>query len=115
MRIASLIWLAAPMVILGALPALPALAADAVIGRPPLDRGFQLLYSLNFDDAHSIFAAWERSHPDDPMGPTADAAGVLFSEFHRLGILEAQFFESDKRFENRPKPNSEPVVRDRFN
>jgi hypothetical protein len=95
--------------------ALPALAADAVIGRPPLDHGFQLLYSLDFDGAHNIFAAWEQSHPDDPMGPTADAAGILFSEFHRLGVLESQFFESDKRFENRPKQNTDPAIRDRFN
>jgi len=112
MRITSLIRQAA---LVATLAAQPALAADPVITRPPLDRGFQLLYSLDFDGAHNIFAAWEQSHPDDPMGPTADAAGVLFSEFHRLGVLEAQFFESDKRFENRPKPNSEPVVRDRFN
>jgi hypothetical protein len=97
------------------LAALPALAADAVITRPPLDRGFQLLYSLDFDGAHNIFAVWEQSHPDDPMGPTADAAGLLFSEFHRLGVLEAQFFESDKRFENRPKLNTDPAVRDHFN
>src|SRR6266853_1216746 len=68
MRIASLIWLAALMVILGALPAL-----------------------------------------------AADAAGLLFSEFHRLGVLEAQFFESDKRFENRPKLNTDPAIRDSFN
>src|SRR5258708_31470553 len=111
MRIASLIRLAALRVILGALAAL---AADAVITRPPLDRGFQLLYSLDFNGAHNIFAAWEQSHPDDPMGPTADAAGLLFSEFHRLRVLEAQFFESDKRFENRPQPNADPAVRDRF-
>ena len=95
--------------------ALPAAAADAVITRPPLDRGFQLLYSLDFNGAHNIFEAWEQSHPDDPMGPTADAAGLLFSEFHRLGVLESQFFESDKRFENRPKPNTDPAVRDHFN
>lgn len=111
MRLAAPIRLAALAVLL---TALPALATDAVISRPPLDHGFQLLYSLDFDGAHNIFAAWEQSHPDDPMGPTADAAGVLFSEFHRLGILEAQFFESDKRFENRPKPNADPTVRDRF-
>ncbi len=112
MRAASLI---RPAALAALLTALPALAADAVISRPPLDHGFQLLYSLDFGGAHNIFAAWEQSHPDDPMGPTADAAGVLFSEFHRLGILEAQFFESDKRFENRPKPNADPTVRDRFN
>jgi hypothetical protein len=112
MRTAFLIRMAAFATIL---TGLPALAADAVIARPPLDHGFQLLYSLDFDGAHNIFAAWQQSHPDDPMGPTADAAGLLFSEFHRLGVLESQFFESDKRFENRPKPNSDPTVRARFN
>jgi hypothetical protein len=90
-EIALLIRLATLAVIL---IALPALAADAVIGRPPLDHGFHLLYSLDFDGAHNIFAAWEQSHPDDPMGPTADAAGILFSEFHRLGVLESQFLRA---------------------
>jgi hypothetical protein len=80
-----------------------------------LDHGFQLLYSLDFDAAHGIFAGWEQTHPDDPMGPTCDAAGLLFSEFHRLGILEAQFFEDDKSFAGRPAQTPDPVVRARFN
>jgi len=92
-----------------------ALAADPVFTVPPLDHGFQLLYSLDFDRAHNIFVAWEKSHPDDPMGPTSDAAGLLFSEFNRLGVLESQFFELDKRFENRPKLDPDPVVRAQFN
>jgi hypothetical protein len=91
-----------------------AFAGDLTLGLPPLDRGFQLLYSLDFDQAHRIFTAYEQTHPDDPMGPTADAAGSLFSEFHRLGVLESQFFELDKRFENRPKLNPDPAVRARF-
>lgn len=91
-----------------------AAVADASFSLPPLDHGFQLLYNLDFDRAHNIFAQWEQSHPDDPMGPTADAAGLLFSEFHRLGILESQFFELDKRFENRPKLNPDPAVRALF-
>src|SRR5437764_7245797 len=78
---------------------------------PPLDYGFLLLYNLDFDRAHNVFASWEQSHPDDPMGPTCDAAGLLFSEFHRLGILESQLFE---RFENRPKPANDPAMRARF-
>jgi hypothetical protein len=89
-------------------------AADAVFTAPPLDHGFQLLYNLDFDRAHGIFTAWEQSHPDDPMGPTADAADLLFSEFHRLGVLESQFFELDKRFENRPKLNTDPLIHARF-
>jgi hypothetical protein len=93
---------------------LPALAATATLSLPPLDHGFQLLYSLDFDAAHGIFAGWEQSHPDDPMGPTCDAAGLLFSEFHRLGVLEAQFFEDDKKFESRQKLSPDPATRARF-
>jgi len=92
--------------------ALPSFAVDVSFAVPPLDHGFQLLYNLDFDHAHNIFAAWEQSHPDDPMGPTCDAAGLLFSEFNRLGVLESQFFE---RFENRQKPKTDPTVRARFN
>ena len=91
-----------------------ALAADLTFGVPPLDRGFQLLYNLDFSQAHLVFSTYERSHPDDPLGPTADAASSLFSEFHRLGVLESQFFELDKRFENRPKLNPDPAVRAQF-
>jgi hypothetical protein len=94
---------------------LPAPAADAIFAAPPLDHGFQLLYNLDFDRAHGIFSQWEQSHPDDPMGPTCDAAGLLFSEFHRLGVLEGQFFVDDKKFENRPKLSPDPSVRARFN
>jgi len=101
-----------PLTILALLLLLPpAMATVAKFSLPPLDYGFQLLYNLDFDRAHNVFASWEQSHPDDPMGPTCDAAGLLFSEFHRLGILESQFFE---RFENRPKPANDPAMRARF-
>src|SRR6476661_7108745 len=89
-------------------------ASDLTFAVPPLDHGFQLLYNLEFDKAHTVFSTYERTHPDDPMGPTAEAAGSLFSEFHRLGVLESQFFELDKRFENRSKLDPDPVVRAQF-
>ena len=90
-------------------------AADVSFALPPLDHGFQLLYNLDFDHAHTIFTAWQQSHPDDPMGPTCDAAGLLFSEFHRLGVLQGQFLLDDKKFENRPQLSPDPAVRARFN
>jgi hypothetical protein len=81
---------------------------------PPLDHGFQLLYNLDFARAHTVFTAWEQSHPDDPLGPTCDAAGVLFSEFQRLGVLESQFFVNDKKFDARPQLTPDPAARSRF-
>src|SRR5436305_6387852 len=86
-------------------------AADVSFALPPLDHGFQLLYNLDFDHAHTIFTASQRSHLDDQMRPTCDAAGLLFSEFHRLGVLEGQFQLDDKKFENSPQLNPDPAAR----
>lgn len=80
----------------------------------PLDRGFSGLYNLDFAGAQNDFATWEKMHPDDPVGPVSQAAGFLFSEFHRLGILEAQFYENDDAFAGRPKLSPDPAVRDQF-
>lgn len=81
---------------------------------PSLDRGFSGLYNLDFAGAQKDFTAWEKAHPDDPVGPVSEAAGMLFSEFNRLGILEAQFYENDKAFVDRPKMSPDVGVREHF-
>jgi hypothetical protein len=93
----------------------PAGAADLVVTPASLEKGFGLLYNLDFDQAHQVFLTWEELHPQDPLGPTAEAAGLLFSEFHRLGVLESQFYTNDKSFQDRNKIDPDPAVRDRFN
>ena len=80
----------------------------------PLDHGFTGLYNLDFGGAQRDFSAWQTQHPDDPIGPVSEAAGCLFSEFNRLGVLESQFYENDKAFEKRAKLTPDPAVRDRF-
>jgi hypothetical protein len=96
---------------------LPGVAADATALAPssPLDRGFRLMYDLDFDQAHQVFASWQQEHPDDPVGLACDAAGLLFSEFNRLGVLEAQFYADDRTFDRRKKLSPDPVTRDRLN
>ena len=79
-----------------------------------LDQGFLGLYNLEFDVAQRHFASWESQHPDDPVGPVSQAAGLLFSEFNRLGVLEAQFYENDAAFERRAKVSPDPAVKARF-
>jgi hypothetical protein len=95
----------------------PALLAKDIPGATavsPLDRGFTGLYNLDFGGAQEDFSTWQRQHPDDPMGPVSEAAGFLFSEFNRLGVLEAQFYENDAAFFDRPKLAPDPALRDRF-
>jgi hypothetical protein len=79
-----------------------------------LDRGFTGLYNLDFAGAQKDFSSWQIQHPDDPVGPVSQAAGYLFSEFHRLGVLEAQFFESDAAFFARSKLSPDPAVHEQF-
>jgi hypothetical protein len=89
-------------------------AIDSVASAVSLDQGFSLLYDLEFTSAHELFVSWERQHPDDPMGPACDAAGYLFSEFNRLGVLAAQFYADDKTFAARKQLTPDPAVRDQF-
>src|ERR1700716_268895 len=79
-----------------------------------LDQGFLGLSNLEFDVAQRPFASWESQHPDDPVGPVSQAAGLLFSEFNRLGVLESQFYENDAAFERRAKVLPDPASRARF-
>lgn len=104
----SVLWLCLSSVMSASAAASP----DSVI--TALDRGFLGLYNLDFTGAQKDFSAWEAEHPDDPVGPVSEAAGCLFSEFNRLGVLEAQFFENDESFSARPKLSPDPAVRDRF-
>jgi hypothetical protein len=80
----------------------------------PLDQGFSGLYNLDFAGAQREFSTWQQLHPDDPVGPVSEAAGFLFSEFNRLGVLEAQFYENDKAFAKRPKLAPDPALRLHF-
>ena len=88
----------------------------ALVGLPSagLDRGFGRLYDLDFSGAQREFESWEKVNPENPMGPVSEAAGVLFSEFDRLGVLEAQFYEDDSVFAARKKYNTDPQKRARF-
>ena len=105
-----------PLLVWGIL-ALPPRAFAA--GLPPpdsLDLGYRQMYELDFEGALSAFSAWQQAHPADPLGPASEAAGTLFSELNRLGILEAQFFVQDESFLGRkaciripmPAPDSTP-------
>jgi hypothetical protein len=83
-------------------------------GPTALDRGFSGLYNLDFAGAQEDFAVWQQMHPDDPVGPVSEAAGFLFSEFSRLGVLEGQFYENDEEFLDRPKLTPDPALKQNF-
>jgi hypothetical protein len=76
---------------------------------PELEAGFHLLYGLKPEEAHKQFQAWQKSHPQDPLGSASEAAAYLFEECYRQGVLTSEFFLDDKRFLGKIplKPNPE--------
>jgi len=64
---------------------------------PELEAGFHLLYELKPAEAHAQFEAWEKSHPEDPIGGASQAVSYLFEECNRQGVLTSEFFLDDKR------------------
>ena len=99
---------------LGTRAAAGVVAPPDVVPITALDRGFLGLYNLDFAGAQKDFSAWETQHPDDPVGPVSQAAGYLFSEFNRLGVLEGQFYDNDDSFAARSKLSPDPEVHDHF-
>jgi len=76
-----------------------------------LDLGYSQMYNLQFEEAHQTFQVWVQTHPQDPMGPTSDAAACLFAEFDRLGVLQAELFLNDDRFKQRQTEKPDPVAK----
>jgi hypothetical protein len=72
-------------------------------GGEELDRGYNSLYDLQFQDSQRHFSLWRMDHPNDPLGPVSSASSYLFQEFHRLGVLETELFTNDERFNARRK------------
>lgn len=103
----KLLYVASALLLIAATAAsVPSLRADGVDdslrpalvgGAPEIEAGFHLLYELKFPEARAQFAAWENSHPDDPMGSVSVAASYIFEEFYQQGVLSSDFFLSDKR------------------
>lgn len=88
--------------------------AAGLASSSPLDRGYADMYNLQFEQAHRVFAEWQRQHPQDPLGPASDAAAYLFSEFNRLHVLEFQLFTNDKALASQPRLSPDPAVRQVF-
>jgi len=74
-----------------------ATSATALQTDPQLDAGFHHMYELKFDDARAEFSAYQRAHPDDPLGEAAVAASFLFEELNSKGVLTSAFFLDDKK------------------
>lgn len=90
-------------------PASPSLSTG-----DPLDQSYRQMYNLQFREAHETLHGYRQAHPDDPFGPTSDAAAYLFSEFDRLHVLQSELFVDDQMFKDRKRPEADPEVHKAF-
>ncbi len=114
--ICCLLFGAAAGVALGA-PATPSGSQQDQAGislAPEIDAGFHLLYELQPAEARAQFAAWQKSHPEDPLGNASEAASYLFEECYRQGVLTSEFFLDDKRFLGKITLKPDPALRANF-
>lgn len=94
------------------------LAVVAASGRaqsvqPPteIDRAFNRIYNLDFPGAYAILDGEARAHPDNPLIYSVRGAAYLFAEFHRMSILETDFFADDDKVTNKKKVKADPIAR----
>ncbi len=106
--------LVTPALAVSATPASGRQAQVAVLHVPELEAGFRLLYELKPEEARAQFEAWQKSHPEDPLGSAAEAAAYLFEECYRQGVLTSEFFLDDKRFLGKVPLKPDPRLRAAF-
>lgn len=83
-------------------------------GEHSLDKAFNRMYNFDFAGMHSILDEYERKEPEDPMTYAARAVACLFSELHRMQILETEFFTDDDQVTDKKKLKPDPAVRARL-
>src|SRR5579875_2562081 len=80
-----------------------------------LQTAYDQIYDQQFQAARQTLAEYKSAHPDDPMGPVSDAAMYMLEQFHRLGILEKDFFSGNgKIFTNKPQRPPDPHLAQAF-
>jgi len=87
------------------------LAAQA---ETPIDEAFNRLYNFDFKRSQEILDRQSQLTPLDPLPLSVNAASRLFSELHRLKILELDFFTDDDKVVDRKALVPDPAVRQAF-
>ncbi len=100
------------LVLAFAMSAIP--SAQEFVVDPALEAGFRDMYGLNFAGCESRFAEYKRAQPADPFGDAALAACILFKEFHRVEVLDAEFYTDDKKLFGDRKIAPDPEVKRRL-
>ncbi|MGB7761087.1 MAG: hypothetical protein WBL61_14730 [Bryobacteraceae bacterium] len=77
---------------------LAAASAQAAPNAPnAIDRAFQRMYDFDFPGTYAILDEQQRQDPSFALVYSVRAVALMFSELHRMRILETDFFVSDNK------------------
>jgi hypothetical protein len=79
-----------------------------------LDHAFLAMYDLDFAKADAELSQFVAEKPNDPVGPAAQAASVLFAIFEQHKVLQAEFFASDGGYAKRHRVMPDEPSRKHF-
>lgn len=74
-----------------------AAAASAQTAPTAIDRAFQRMYNFDFPGTYEILDQQQRQDPSFALLYSVRAVALMFSELHRMRILETDFFISDEK------------------
>lgn len=84
----------------------------APVVQPSIEEALDRLYNFDFEGTFEILDQHRAENPEEPIGASIRAAAYLFEELDRMKILEAEFFEEDKRIAAEEGLEPDPVIRE---
>jgi hypothetical protein len=88
--------------------------ANAATEPTPIDRALNRMYNFDFPGAHAILDEHLKDYPADSLAYSMRGAACLFSEFHRMKILEMEFFADDDKVTDKKRVKPDPAARARL-
>lgn len=85
--------------------------AQTAPAQTAIDQAFQRMYAFDFPGMHAVLDEYVQIHPEDPLAYSTRAVAYLFSELHRMKILETDFFSDDEQLTNRNRLKPDPASR----
>jgi len=92
----------------------PGRAVAALAEEPPISKGFEYFYNLQYDDSIAEFTRQVAEQPYQPAGYNHLAQAILYRDMFRAGALESELVSGSNPFLRRSKVDASPEDQRKF-
>jgi tetratricopeptide (TPR) repeat protein len=89
-------------------------AVAALAEDPPVSKGFEYFYNLQYDDSIAEFNRQVAEQPKEPAGYNHLAQAILYRDMFRAGALESELVSGSNPFLRRSKVDASPEDQRKF-